>query len=95
MACAMVLSVTDEERNPFGGFLFSGSDDALSRLAEAAEREGLKLVAMNLGDDVFRLCLTSEVSFGTAGMALFNRSQAGEFGEVTMGVFGGTVQPQH
>ena len=50
---------------------------------------------MNLGDDVFRLCLTSEVSFGTAGMALFNRSQAGEFGEVSMGVFGGTVQPQH
>ena len=28
-------------------------------------------------------------------MALFNRSQAGEFGEVSMGVFGGTVQPQH
>ena len=95
MACAMVLSVTDEERNPFGGFLFSGSDDALSRLAKAAEREGLKLVAVNLGDDVFGLCLTSEVSFGTAGMALFNRSQSGEFGEVSMGVFGGTVQPPH
>jgi hypothetical protein len=87
--------VTDEQRNPFGGFLFSGSDGALSRLAEAAESVGLKLVAVDLGDDVIRLCLPPELSFGAAGMALVNRAQAGEFGTVSLGLFGGTAQPPH
>lgn len=87
--------MTDEARNPFGGFLFSGPDDALARLAKAAKAEGLKLVPVELGDDVIRLCLPPEHSFGSAGMALVNRSQAGEFGEVSLGLIGGTAEPPH
>lgn len=89
----MVRAVTGEERNPFGGFLFSGPDDALASLSRAAEGEGLKLVAVDAGDGVVRLCLPSEQSFGAAGMALVNRAQAGEFGEVSLGLYGGEVQP--
>ena len=87
--------MTDEHRNPFGGFLFSGSEEALSRLAEAAKREGLELAAVNLGDNVVRLCLPSEQSSGAVGTALVNRAQAGEFGNVSLGLFGGIIQPPH
>jgi hypothetical protein len=87
--------VTDEVRNPFGGFLFSGPDHALSRLAEAAKNEGLNLVPVELGDGVIGLCLPAEHSFGEAGMALVNRSQAGEFGNVSLGLFGGSAQKPH
>lgn len=87
--------MTDEARNPFGGFLFSGPNDALKRLAEAAKAEGLTLLPIELGDGVTRLCLPPEHSFGSAGMALVNRSQAGEFGDVAMGLFGGTAKLPH
>jgi hypothetical protein len=85
----------DEARNPFGGFLFSGPDDALSRLVEAARSEGMALVPVELGDGIVRLCLPPEHAFGSAGMALVNRSQAGEFGDVSLGLFGGVAQPPH
>ena len=88
-------SMTREERNPFGGFLFSGPDDALSRLAEAARNERLSLVPLELGDGVIRLCLPPVQSFGSAGMALVNRSQAGEFGDISLGLFGTTAPPPH
>ena len=87
--------MTGEECNPFGGFLFSGPDDALASLARAAEREGLKLMAVDSADGAIRLCLPSEQSFGAAGMALVNRAQAGEFGEVSLGLVGGEVRPPH
>jgi len=87
--------VRDELRNPFGGFLFSGPDDALSCLAKAAEACGLTLLPVDLGDDVTRLCLPAEQCFGDAGMALVNRAQDGEFGNVSSGLFGGTIQKPH
>ena len=92
---AMAPWVSGEEHNPFGGFLFSGSDEALARLAKAAESEGVKLVAVDPGDGVIRLCLRADRAFGGAGTGLVNRAQAGEFGEVSLGLFGGTVQPPH
>jgi hypothetical protein len=88
-------SMTGEERNPFGGFLFSGPDEALSRLAEAASSQGLKLIAVDAGDGIVRLCLPPEPSFGAACGALVNRAQAGEFGNVSLGIFGGAAPPPH
>ena len=67
-------SMTREERNPFGGFLFSEPDDALASLARAAKRDGLKLMPVDAGNGAIRLCLPSEQSFGAAGMALVNRA---------------------
>lgn len=87
--------MSDEARNPFGGFLFSGPDDALTHLSDAAKVEGLNLVPVDLGDGVIRLCLPREHSFGNVGMALVNRSQAGEFGAISMALFGGTAHPPH
>lgn len=87
--------VIDEDPNAFGGFLFSGPDDALGLLSEAAERECLRLMAIDLGDNVIRLSLSPEHSFRTAGLALVNRAQTGEFGIVSLGVFGGTTHSSH
>jgi hypothetical protein len=87
--------MVDEQQNPFGGFLFSGTGDALTLLVEAAASDGLKLVPVDLGDDILRMCLPPEHSFTTAGMALVNRARAAEFGELSVGLFGGAVQPPH
>jgi hypothetical protein len=57
----MARRVTDQERNPSDGFLFSAPDDALSHLPETAQSDGLKLVGVDPSENLTHLCLRVQI----------------------------------
>ena len=78
----------DEELGePVAGIVFTGSPDALSRLAKAAAQEGLGLVAEHLGGDA-ALRLGPGHTFEDA-MSIVQRVQGGEFGTIRLGFLAG------
>jgi hypothetical protein len=85
----------DEHHNAFGGFAFSGSTDALSRLLEVAEGEGMNLLPVDLSDGIIRYAFPPDQSFNEKVIALINRTQAGEFGELSLTLLGSPARPPH
>ncbi|HEX6741076.1 MAG TPA: hypothetical protein VF079_04695 [Sphingomicrobium sp.] len=77
-----------ERQYPFGGFLFTGSADALAKLRRYGESLGLKFSPYPESSSQPALLLPADIAFGhmNAVTDLVNRSQAGKFGEVRLGL---------
>lgn len=77
-----------EPQYPFGGFLFTGPTDALEKVRRYGESLGLKFSPYPEPQSQSALLLSGDVAFGNmkAVMDLMNKSQAGSFGEVRLGL---------
>jgi hypothetical protein len=84
-----------EPQYPFGGFLFSGPADALQRVRLYGEHLGLKFSTPAQPQSQPALLLSGDEVFGKreAVMDLVNRSQAGGFGEVRIGLIAEPPRP--
>lgn len=77
-----------ETRYPFGGFLFTGSADALQGLGRYGEGLGLKFSTYPNSPTQPALLLSGDVAFDKmeAVIDLVNKSQSGKFGAVRLGL---------
>jgi len=77
-----------EPQYPLGGFIFSGSEEALARLKVAGEAAGLKLKRYALPGKAASLVISGDDAFGKmdAVMALWNNASEGVFGQITGGL---------
>ena len=77
-----------EPQYPFGGFLFTGRADALEKLRHYGEGVGLRLEPYPQSPTQPALLLSGAEAFGKmeATRDLVNKSQAGRFGDVRLGL---------
>jgi len=77
-----------EPQYPFGGFLFTGRSDALEKLRHYGEGVGLELAPYPQSPTQPALLLPGDAAFRKikATIDLVNKSQAGQFGDVRLGL---------
>jgi hypothetical protein len=84
-----------EPQYPFGGFLFTGPADALEMVRSYGESRGLTFSPSAQSQSQPALFISGDAAFGKmkAVMDLVNKSQAGSFGEVRLGLIAEPPQP--
>lgn len=83
-----------EPQYPFGGFLFTGPEDALEKVKSYGKSLGLKFSPYAQSQSQPALLISGDAAFGKmkAVMDIVNKSQSGSFGEVRLGLISEPAQ---